>query len=40
MNGNNCALIVNSIYAASKSGITGFMKGAALELAPKGIRVN
>ena len=40
INGNNCAYIGSSIYAASKSALTGFMKGVALELAPRCIRVN
>ena len=40
LNGNNCAYIGSSIYAASKSALTGFMKGVALELAPRGIRAN
>lgn len=40
INGNNCAYIGSSIYAASKSALTGFMKAIALELAPRGIRVN
>jgi len=40
INGNNCVSFGSSIYAASKSTITGFMKGAALELAHQGIRVN
>ncbi|MEI7503438.1 MAG: SDR family oxidoreductase [Paludibacter sp.] len=31
---------ISSIYAASKSALTGFMKGVALELAPRGIRAN
>lgn len=30
----------NSMYAASKGGLSSFMKGAALELAAKGIRCN
>ena len=30
----------NSMYAASKGGLSSFMKGAALELAVKGIRCN
>jgi NAD(P)-dependent dehydrogenase (short-subunit alcohol dehydrogenase family) len=30
----------NSMYAASKGGLSAFMKGAALELAAKGIRCN
>lgn len=40
INGNNCAYIGSTIYAASKSALTGFMKGVALELAPRGIRAN
>jgi NAD(P)-dependent dehydrogenase (short-subunit alcohol dehydrogenase family) len=40
INGNNCTSIGSSIYAASKSALTGFMKGVALELAPRGIRAN
>lgn len=34
------ATIANGIYGASKCAIDGFMKTAALELAPKGIRCN
>lgn len=40
INGNNCSSIGSTIYAASKSALTGFMKGAALEFAPRAIRVN
>lgn len=40
VNGNNCAYIGSSVYAASKSALTGFMKAIALELAPRGIRAN
>jgi len=40
INGNNCAYMGSSIYAASKSALTGFMKTVALELAPRGIRAN
>lgn len=40
INGNLCAYIGSSLYAASKSMLSGFMKASALELAPKGIRVN
>lgn len=34
------ATVANGIYGASKCAIDGFMKTAALELAPKGIRCN
>lgn len=40
INGNRCAYIGSTLYAASKAMLTGFMKASALELAPKGIRVN
>jgi len=40
VNGNNCTFIGSSLYSASKSTLTGFMKGVALELAPRGIRAN
>jgi len=40
INGNNCSSVGSSIYAASKSALTGFMKGVALELAPRSIRAN
>ncbi len=40
INGNNCTYIGSSVYAASKSALTGFMKAIALELAPRGIRAN
>lgn len=40
INGNQCTSIGSTLYAASKSMLTGFMKATALELAPKGIRVN
>lgn len=40
INGNNCTSVGSSIYASSKSALTGFMKGIALELAPRGIRAN
>lgn len=35
-----CASVANGIYGASKCAIDGFMRTAALELAPKGIRCN
>lgn len=40
INGNRCAYIGSTLYAASKAMLTGFMKASALELASKGIRVN
>ena len=40
INGNRCAYIGSTLYAASKAMLTGFMKASALEIAPKGIRVN
>jgi len=38
--GNLCTSPGNSMYAATKSAINGVVKGMALELASKGIRVN
>lgn len=35
-----CASIGNAIYATSKCGVDAYMRTAALELAPKGIRCN
>lgn len=35
-----CAAAGSSLYAASKGALNGFIKGAALDLAGKGIRVN
>ncbi|MDR0865173.1 MAG: SDR family oxidoreductase [Candidatus Symbiothrix sp.] len=40
INGNNCSVIGNSAYSASKAMLNGFMKAIALELASKKIRVN
>lgn len=40
INGNQCSSVGSSLYAASKSALIGFMKAIALELAPRGIRVN
>jgi len=35
-----CSFVASSIYSASKGAINGLVKGVALDLAPKGIRVN
>lgn len=35
-----CASVGNAIYATSKCGVDAYMRTAALELAPKGIRCN
>jgi NAD(P)-dependent dehydrogenase (short-subunit alcohol dehydrogenase family) len=35
-----CSAVASSIYSASKGAINGLVKGMALDLAPKGIRVN
>jgi NAD(P)-dependent dehydrogenase (short-subunit alcohol dehydrogenase family) len=35
-----CSSVGGSLYSASKGAIHGFIKGVALDLAPKGIRVN
>lgn len=40
INGTKCGYIGSSLYAASKSALNGFMKGVAIELAPRGIRAN
>lgn len=40
VSGVNICTLGNSVYAASKGAINGFIKGMALELASKGIRVN
>lgn len=40
INGNHCAYVGSAIYAASKAALNGFMKGVALEMAPRGIRAN
>jgi len=40
INGNSCSSVGSSIYAATKSALNGFMKGIALEIAPRGIRAN
>jgi len=40
ISGTLCSYIGNSIYSASKGAINGLIKGMALDLAPKKIRVN
>ena len=40
VSGSLCVWAGNSIYSASKAAINGLMKNMALDLAPKGIRVN
>ncbi|OJV87447.1 MAG: 3-oxoacyl-ACP reductase [Bacteroidia bacterium 44-10] len=35
-----CSIVAQSVYASSKGAINGLVKGIALDLAPKGIRVN
>lgn len=40
ISGLSCSYIGESLYSASKSAINGFVKGAALELSSRGIRVN
>lgn len=40
ISGVYCSTISLSIYSSSKGALNGFVKGLALELAPKGIRVN
>ena len=40
LSGVHCVHFGESVYAASKGAISGFAKGAALELAANGIRVN
>lgn len=40
INGNESAYLASSVYGASKSGLTGFVKEVALELASREIRAN
>ena len=40
VSGVYCSAIASSIYSASKGAVNGLVKGMALDLAPKGIRVN
>jgi len=40
ISGIYCSAMASSIYSASKGALNGLIKGMALDLAPKGIRVN
>ena len=40
VSGVYCSAVAASIYSASKGAVNGLVKGVALDLAPKGIRVN
>lgn len=40
ISGYNCSAVASSIYSASKGAVNGAVKGIALDLAGKGIRVN
>jgi len=40
MSGTFCGIIGGSLYGATKAALTGYAKALALELAPRGIRVN
>lgn len=40
VSGVYCSAVASSAYSASKGAINGIVKGMALDLAPKGIRVN
>ena len=40
VSGVNCGYIGGGIYGATKAALLGYMKGLALEMAPRGIRVN
>lgn len=40
VSGVYCSAIASSLYSTTKGAINGFIKGAALDLAPKQIRVN
>lgn len=40
VSGNNTVTAAHEMYSATKAAITGFMRNAALDLAPRGIRVN
>ena len=40
ISGNSVGVLGNTIYSTTKAAVNGFVKNAALELAPKNIRVN
>lgn len=40
VSGVYCSAVASSIYSSSKGAVNGLIKGVALDLAPKGIRVN
>lgn len=40
VSGVYCSAVASSIYSSSKGAVNGLVKGMALDLAPKGIRVN
>jgi NAD(P)-dependent dehydrogenase (short-subunit alcohol dehydrogenase family) len=40
VSGVYCSAVASSIYSSSKGAVNGLVKGIALDLAPKGIRVN
>lgn len=40
ISGLYCSAVASSIYSASKSALNGMMKGMAIDLSPKGVRVN
>ena len=40
VSGVYCSAVAASVYSASKGAVNGLIKGMALDLAPKGIRVN
>lgn len=40
ISGNLCAIYANSMYSSTKAAVNGIVKGMAMDLAPKKIRVN
>jgi NAD(P)-dependent dehydrogenase (short-subunit alcohol dehydrogenase family) len=40
VSGVYCSAVASAIYSSSKGAVNGLVKGVALDLAPKGIRVN